>query len=692
MDNALQYSWPGWETVGVLGKGGFGSVYEIRRQIFDNTERAALKVITIPQSEAEIKELSSEGYTHEDIATIYEGQLKRLVDEYSLMRNLSDCPNIVNCDDVRYERHTDGIGWNIYIKMELLTPLLQDLPSQPAEATVVKIATDVCKALEACQKQHLLHRDIKPQNIFISSNGTYKLGDFGIAKAAEGTMGGTKIGTYKYMAPEVYNNQPYGTAADIYSLGLVLYWLLNNRRMPFLPMPPAIPTYTEEENAKIARFSGIPIPAPIHGSPALQQIVLKACAFDPAQRYHTAAQLRADLEALVAGQPVIIADDERTVRVRQSPAATEQTVRVSPAPAPIPAPIPAPATPIPVTQAPKKKTGLIVGIVLATVTLVALLIFAVYILQQDTPDDDPSPSQEPMASTETATIKEDPIDTFKLQSVFITDSLQLEVDESGDLCDITRDLSKIAFSTSNSTVATVNNLGQVTGILPGEAVITAQYGDQIVTCPVRVSEHVTSYQEFLNAEMGETVYIESNVQAHQSWWDDNGRGSVSIYLQDQEGAYYAYEVTCSEADAARLTPGTRVRIIGEKAEWAGELEIMYGTLEFLDGPTYIAQPEDVTHLLGTDKLALQMNKKVSFKGMTVESVVFSDHAYAVDVYITMSKSGQQYEFLVEYYLTDSSTAVYQTAASLRPGDIIDITGFLYWYDGPNTHITEITKR
>ena len=113
-------------------------------------------------------------------------------------------------------------------------------------------------------------------------------------------MGGTKIGTYKYMAPEVYNNNPYGHSADIYSLGLVLYWLLNERRMPFLPLPPAKLKAGMEEEARERRLRGEPLPAPAHGSKALQAIVLKACAFDPAERYHTAAEMLQDLEKLGA--------------------------------------------------------------------------------------------------------------------------------------------------------------------------------------------------------------------------------------------------------------------------------------------------------------------------------------------------------------------------------------------------------
>jgi serine/threonine protein kinase len=136
------------------------------------------------------------------------------------------------------------------------------------------------------------------QNIFVSPNGEYKLGDFCIAKTVEKTMGGTKIGTYKYMAPEVYNNQPYGSAADISSLGLVLYWMLNERRMPFMPQPPVKLTAAMDEEARKQRLLGVPLPPPAHGSEALKCIVLKACAYDPRHRFAGAQAMLDALESI----------------------------------------------------------------------------------------------------------------------------------------------------------------------------------------------------------------------------------------------------------------------------------------------------------------------------------------------------------------------------------------------------------
>ena len=301
--------WPGWKTVGLIGRGSFGAVYEIQRDVLGETERAALKVISIPQNSNDIDEMYSEGYDDESVTATFKEHLKSIVSEYSLMRKMSDCVNIVKCDDIRYVQHDDGIGWDIFIKMELLTPLTKALPEAIPERMVIKLAKDICAALDTCKKYEVIHRDIKPQNIFVSSSGDYKLGDFGIAKVVERTAGGTKIGTYKYMAPEVYNNQPYGRAVDIYSLGLVLYWMLNGRRMPFLPESSKVTARMEEE-ARIRRFDGERLPAPANGSARLKAIVLKACAFHPADRYKTPQEMLEDLKAAEEGSSVSGAADK----------------------------------------------------------------------------------------------------------------------------------------------------------------------------------------------------------------------------------------------------------------------------------------------------------------------------------------------------------------------------------------------
>ncbi len=294
--------YPGWETVGKLGSGSFGTVYEIRRDLFGKTERAALKHIRIPRDVGEIEELYAGGYDENGVAHRLEEQLADIVREYSLMAEMKGNSNVVNCDDILYEPRTDGPGWDILIRMELLTPLLKALSGGMTEADAVKLGKDLCRALALCRSRNVLHRDIKPQNVFVSADGDYKLGDFGAAQTMVNDLGATLAGSYGYMAPEVRLDAPYGHTADIYSLGLLLYWLLNERRGPFLPLPPAMPLAAEQDEARSRRFRGEPLPPPAHGSSALKRVVLSACAFEPEARYQTAEALSAALEAAMRGQ------------------------------------------------------------------------------------------------------------------------------------------------------------------------------------------------------------------------------------------------------------------------------------------------------------------------------------------------------------------------------------------------------
>ena len=299
--------YPGWNTLRLIGQGSFGAVYEIQRDVFGLREKAALKHISLPQNQSEVEELFSSGYDAASITAQYQSYLADIVREYQLMVAMKGHSNVVNCDDIRYVQKDSGIGWDIFIRMELLTPLLKAMDHVSSEEQIVKLGKDIASALVLCRSRNILHRDIKPQNIFLSKDGDFKLGDFGIAKTAEKTSSGTRVGTYNYMAPEVFNNQPYGHEADIYSLGMVLFWLLNERRLPFYPMPPAVPMTSDMERARLRRFRGEPIPAPAHGSPALQRIVRKACAFDPAERYRSAEELLEDLNALNQ-KPAVFAD------------------------------------------------------------------------------------------------------------------------------------------------------------------------------------------------------------------------------------------------------------------------------------------------------------------------------------------------------------------------------------------------
>ena len=216
--------------------------------------------------------------------------------------------------------------------------------------------------------------------------------------------------------------------------------------------------------------------------------------------------------------------------------------------------------------------------------------------------------------------------------------------------------------------------------------------DPVATDPVEEVK-VMTYEEYMAAELKDIVTVECYVQATQSWWFNNevNHGVITIYAQDQDGAYFMYEMACEEEDAAKLVPGTKIRATGEKTDFDGEIEIMKGTIEILEGAdTFIAEPKDVTALLGTEDLIKDQNKKVCFKGLTLKAVEYKNGEPGDDIYVTLEKDGAEYSFCVERYLTGPDTEVYKAFETLKAGDVVDIEGFLYWYKGVNTHITAIT--
>lgn len=375
VERQLRELYPGWRTVRKIGSGNFSTVYEIERNLlFGQIEKAALKYISIPRNGSELEEMYSNGYDEASITIHMENRLEKIVREYSLMAEMKGHTNVVYCDDIRYVPKEDGVGWDITIKMELLTPLLQNLKTDFEEVQVIRLGMDICQALMLCREHNIVHRDIKPQNIFVSKSGNYKLGDFGIAKTQKRNCEGTQTGTYSYMAPEVYHNKPYGSSADIYSLGLVMYWLLNERRLPFLPLPPNVPTSIENEEAKTRRLMGELIPSPKNGSAELKAIVLKACAYDPQDRYSSAQEM---FEAL---SHLDIQEDEKTISVVPVSRSPEESVVVPDEEKQIPDPQPNTPSDEDSSQGdqPKKKVvplfGVVAGVVICAIICSLLML------------------------------------------------------------------------------------------------------------------------------------------------------------------------------------------------------------------------------------------------------------------------------------------------------------------------------
>ena len=217
------------------------------------------------------------------------------------------------------------------------------------------------------------------------------------------------------------------------------------------------------------------------------------------------------------------------------------------------------------------------------------------------------------------------------------------------------------------------------------------------------SEGVMTWEEYNAAALNDEVTIEAYVQGKQGWWSDNGVGKATIYLQDGVGGYLLYHLHCSEEEYGKLVEGTKVRVTGYKSAYKGEYEIEDATFEILEG-NYVAPATDVTSKLGTAAILNYQNMKVAFKGLTVVEVNFQE-GEGKDIYIKFNYDGKEYEFCIESYLTNEDTDVYKTASNLKAGDVVDVEGFAYWYDGAyspeanvvnpdkiNTHITGITVK
>ena len=301
----LRRIWPDWEIVEKIGEGSYGTVYHAQRKDMVGVADAAIKVTRVPHSDNEHRALRLEGMTEMQARTYLEGIVRDMAAEIVAMESVKGYTNIVSIEDYKIVELKEELTWFIFIRMELLTSLNQRQSRRSlSESDVIRLGKDLCTALTVCRNKNIVHRDIKPENIFINEQGDYVLGDFGVARNMERLSGGmTRIGTFNYMAPELFNNTmrktDIDTAAlvDIYSLGLVMYQLMNQGWLPFIENISAMTPQSRQE-ALNRRMRGEALPPPCLASKRLAQIILKACAFDPAKRYPSAEAMRQALEDL----------------------------------------------------------------------------------------------------------------------------------------------------------------------------------------------------------------------------------------------------------------------------------------------------------------------------------------------------------------------------------------------------------
>lgn len=213
------------------------------------------------------------------------------------------------------------------------------------------------------------------------------------------------------------------------------------------------------------------------------------------------------------------------------------------------------------------------------------------------------------------------------------------------------------------------------------------------------SEGVMTYAEYMAAEMDSAVVIEAYVQATQSWWEKEGQGRITAYLADLDGAYFAYEMYCTEDEAAALTAGTKIKVTGYKTTWDGMIELAAGaTFEVVAGAEkFIAPALNVASLLGKDDLIKYMNHTIALNGLEVVAAPKykwnGTGAEGDDIYLDVKLGEATLTLVVESYLHGNDSEVYEAVEALEVGATIDVEAFLYWYTtDAQPHVNKVTVK
>lgn len=277
----------GWKILNKISEGSFGTVYKATK---DDGSICAIKHIGLPKLKHEADKLIRNGIVnnYQEADNYF---MDAITKEVEIMNKLVDSPNIVNCYGTYQEYKHDGSGIDCYIMMEYV----EDLNTYYANHEIViddviKLGIDICSALDLCSSINIIHSDIKPENIFIGSDGRYKLGDFGAAFYGN-EVNSKSLATLNYVAPEIYKNNKATKSSDLYSLGLVMYQIVNGK-LPFISKE------INEKGALNNRMSGKKLPAVRGIKKNFMDIILKACSFDEKNRYNSAIEMKLDLERL----------------------------------------------------------------------------------------------------------------------------------------------------------------------------------------------------------------------------------------------------------------------------------------------------------------------------------------------------------------------------------------------------------
>lgn len=501
----LRRVWPEWEIEALLGKGSYGEVYRAVRRDHNVESYAAIKVISISSDTPDIGALRAEGVSEDAIRAYLRDMADDFISEIRVMDSMKGIQNIVSVEDYRVVERQDG-GLYILIRMELLTPFTAYIADREiSEDEVVRLGYDICTALEICGTQNIIHRDIKPENIFVNDYGYYKLGDFGIARKMENMAGEmSHKGTFNYMAPEVVNSSSYDQRVDTYSLGLVLYRLLNNNRLPFVEGERM--TASGRRTAVERRICGEELPPPCNASPALASVILRACAFYPEARFRTATEMKVALVNALNGEPVYPA----AVGYEATESMTSGTVSVRGNGFAPPEPELSEAVKPSATHRKKKKTKLIAVLIAVLLLAAAAVIFVPKLFGGSS-----EPEEESYSNAEKNEIEDIIDDAEELAAeddyagavALISDGLR-DYPDSSRLADKLKEYTaKLGEQKADGTVAEADKLaaeGDYAGALKLIDAAVSEYGENEKLTKARAG-YEEGYEAYVNEELSKLL-------------------------------------------------------------------------------------------------------------------------------------------------------------------------------------------
>ena len=281
------------EVLECLSRRGGTAVYSVKST--RSEQLYILKHISVPESQKQVEALIFSGAAADNAAAqeYYQQVVADYQAELELMETLSNSPNLDCFRSYEIRPKEDGVGFDVFLLAEQRTTLEQYLLQTPmTQSSAVNLAMDLCNALSDLRAAGLIHRDVKPANIYLSPQGHFMLGDIGLAKVEDlkyCSMPESMLSSYS--APELFELMAnVNETIDLYAVGLILYRIYNGNHAPL---------EDEKTSAKAAdklRVTGQALPAPMFADYEMAGIISKACAFKPEDRYQSPDELK---EALV---------------------------------------------------------------------------------------------------------------------------------------------------------------------------------------------------------------------------------------------------------------------------------------------------------------------------------------------------------------------------------------------------------